>query len=234
MVGKTIDNPGQAACFGMCILNNETKCDDCGRDHCVGKKCDDCINRCWELDPLKYELTQFWATLRDIKLSIKCDGPWQRIYKSGSSSTYDQLYDDGPLILKLILELSDGTRFTSYFDFVKLRTNNLLTVGNYIGGDAENFWNAPFEMIPESKLINSTCEDFYYNLANENNCSVSGLPVFEQQNYLNLTRGYKWDFCHQTLGPSTYVSDIIMEVTSPNTTHVDFNDLFSSLMKATC
>lgn len=181
------------SCYKRCI-RDVTSCIDCGKPNCNGTKCNECSRFCWELAPQTTELKSMILWPLGFSSGVLCDGIWQMISVPNKRSIIG--LEEEPLWLKLVVVYSDNSKFTSYFDFVNVHDNNALSVGEYIGGKAGNFWGAPFENRAYTYLPDTNCRHFYYE--SPENCTATAIDTYDDQvenNVTNIVRGYEWMNC---------------------------------------
>lgn len=129
-----------------------------------------------------------------------------------------------PLILKARVQytLNDTSIVlrVAYFASVSISTDGiLLTVGDYMYGEAGNGWGAPFS----SRNLTSGAEDtnlqpFFYPPDEVDQLSAGGLPSFEDQmevldqNATLVVHGFYW-YTEDPLYNQTHITDIELLVT---------------------
>ena len=192
-------------------------CTECGRDLCVGSSCEICPKVCWEMTnkTTSLQVKLLWLTMAAQK-PMHCDGVWELInlyLTSGRVYAESDLRIEASLILKLTVEYSNGMKFESYFDSFKSHGDNTITVGNYLGGDAGNFWQAPFTERQIVSYNDTNCKAFYY--ANSTDCTANGVMSYEDQMAANasagVVKGFSWTACNDA--GSSYIEQILLFVT---------------------
>ena len=185
-------------------------CAECSRPNCNDTSCTNCIKFCWQLEPPTATLQSIvlWPTA--LPRSVDCLGSWQNINNEAFSYPYNRAdLDLGSEMvwLQLIVLYSDGSSYSSYFDSFDNNDYNELSVGNYIGGDAGNFWKAPFSNRIIVTNVTTNCLAFYY--VSPDNCTANGIESYLNQVANNVTliyRGYEWQTCNSAnFTNTTYV-----------------------------
>ncbi|XP_042226675.1 uncharacterized protein LOC121869393 [Homarus americanus] len=183
---KTFDvRPGHLpkpirTCFTECLQGD---CWICGRLHCQGEHCDDCAHNCWN-EQLKNKTAYLllWKT-EALTLTSKyhCDRGWQKIWrfkKDESSITKSFMYDllwVNPLSLRLRVVYDDFTVYSYFANFSY--SSKIIGVGNFLGGDAGNYWQAPFENLN----LKTTCPLFH---SVDYNCTSDGDGLYSNLTWL--------------------------------------------------
>lgn len=166
-----------------------------------------------------------------------CKGEWHVIMTKGVITQWSYLWEE-PVWLRVEVFLSTNETKISYFSSFSFN-NGIISVGDYVGGDAGNTWDAPFtdRVINGSKKTN--CFMFYYNEP----CYVPQLPSYEEQvaaspdplNPIIKQKGFIWEICDYIDELNqTYVTNIQLQIT-PIANNSDYNDIFfNSLRKVSC
>ncbi|KAK7065205.1 hypothetical protein SK128_027297 [Halocaridina rubra] len=188
------DANASKTCFDKCT--EQYGCGGCGRPNCQGNLCDSCLEYCWDMPSPVNGFQHFWK-----------DGLWgywtkcfdnYQLFEFSENNVPDT--PDYPMDL-LINVNRNNSRLVAYFDSISVE-NGLLTVGNYVSGDAGNFWQAPFENRSLVNYENSTCLPFFY--PSMNTCIANGLP---HPNNTFIT-GYAW-----YTGNAIMDADVVHEIT---------------------
>lgn len=169
--------PGDAAdhhttCYQQCGGD----CDSCGREYCWGDDCTNCTHACW--DPLlveKAEDLNLWPKSNpSIYLLVSCDMGWQKVWGFYRREVQFNIYPDmlnEPLKLRLRVMYNDSTTLESFFASFEYDIDFMsISVGEFVGGDAGNFWGAPFTN--RSAVGINNCLPFFYPAMDA--CSPSG------------------------------------------------------------
>nr|XP_045625190.1 uncharacterized protein LOC123774714 [Procambarus clarkii] len=154
------------SCYSSCSSGNNTNCWQCGRPSCRGPKCIDCAFYCWAEQ--LYNRTKVTAVWSDPQLAtslyVPCDKGWQMIWgyfnitQPPKFNVYPLLLNTS-LVLRLVVVYQDASVLYSYFDNFTYAGLDKISVGSYLGGNAGNYWEAPFVNLPVA--FNSSCPIFY-------------------------------------------------------------------------
>ncbi|CAL4204232.1 unnamed protein product, partial [Meganyctiphanes norvegica] len=151
---------------------------------------------CWDLNPQIRGATSMWPTLDEPKRAT-C---WNEKHQIYPAKGWPQLYDEERK-LKVNILYEDGTSKSSLFTSGSIdATNRYLTVGDYISGNAGNWWGAPFSdraIHTTTELKDTSCDPFFYPPM-EGPCEANGRPTYLDQKALDvddkdIKRYLKWD-----------------------------------------
>lgn len=201
--GDVWDN--RRTCFGMC-----GNCNSCGRQNCWGEYCTSCAHACWVdvVANLTGKLVLWKNKIPTNGLNFVCDQGWQKIWKYDQTDAFFAhvtIWDDGPLTLRLVVELTNGTILIGYFSDFTNNGDGSISVGEYTDGDTGNFWQAPFDS--RTKSSSESCLSFFYPTTN---CSVEG----------SVAPGYVWGVVASTNGTAP------LALPFPDTFYVNYIDLY--------
>ncbi|KAK7082929.1 hypothetical protein SK128_000333 [Halocaridina rubra] len=188
--------PGNSAePMTTCLNKAPEPFEECGREHCSGENCDICAATCW--DPAVIHLSDSEVMLwpePDLEngIVVRCQVGWQRIWFSTFANEglvlYDALLED-PLMVKIVVSYGDEPRRSVFEDFTATR-DEAISVGNFIHGNAGNYWDAPFSNRHRFSPEGSNCLPFYYSP--DKFCNATGVPYHNAKGEL-ITVGYGWE-----------------------------------------
>lgn len=176
-----------------------------------------CPKHCWELAEHKTEKTETVLWVKDKQYKLFCEGHWQQINKDAVKAqirSKDELSLPSSTELWLKLEVLYETEETllSYFESVDYNNDLDLSVGDYIGGSAGNYWEAPFTNRIFSRNDTTNCRKFYH--ASDNCESVGTMSYVDQMTAdVNATvvRGHSWfSHCRADLNDTAVTSVLFM------------------------
>ncbi|KAK4306377.1 hypothetical protein Pmani_021796 [Petrolisthes manimaculis] len=162
-------------CYSQC----QGTCEQCGRPNCDGKDCKECAHVCWHyLVHNISALVHLWPG-RGMGMGYmsKCDQGWQKVWGlfngtiSNKTHIYASLLENTTLVLKLVITYQDNIERVSYFGNVSI-TLNSIDVGDYLGGNAGNYWDAPFKNRVPTEYPD--CLLFYYPPMTTHTCTPGG------------------------------------------------------------
>lgn len=188
--------PGDAAdhhttCYQQC----GGVCDVCGRRYCWGDDCANCTHACW--DPLlvdKAANLYLWPRSNPSSYRfVNCDLGWQKVWgvilSEVELNIYPQMLDQ-PLKLRVRVKYNDSTVLESFFSSFDYDFDSLtISVGDFIEGDAGNFWGAPF--VNRKEVGIGKCLPFFY--PDMDSCSPTG----------GVGTGYFWDTAGMATTPAS-------------------------------
>ncbi|XP_071515668.1 uncharacterized protein [Panulirus ornatus] len=176
-----------STCFSTCFSHGG--CHSCGRPNCWGDRCQHCANRCWETPANTSGETFLWGRGKRNVFSVVCDGGWQLLWRARKSLPRNTPPNSLRLKLKLVYE--GDVHVASYFASVYVKDKRL-SVGAYLGGEAGNWWKAPFN---DRKLAYNTSLNCLPFFNPSSHCEANNIMSQEEQQRLNnrvVTRGYAW------------------------------------------
>ncbi|XP_076060296.1 uncharacterized protein LOC143036620 [Oratosquilla oratoria] len=179
-------NPGKDLCFRDCLVTTPEGCHSCGRPNCQGKKCDKCSRNCWDLQPRITGRANLWQTLKRSHMS-QCQDDWQLVWE-GERLNKTSYVKDMTLQLQLVIKYETSEeKKTSLFETATFGDEGMLSVGDYVGGKAGNYWGAPFA----DKRFLPLEPDNSGQFSNDTGADQS-LDIFSKE-------GFKWE-----IGDSAY------------------------------
>lgn len=147
-------------CFDAC-----GNCEDCGRRNCRGLLCDDCAYACWDEGMgSKSGFQHLWPkSTPKYRKDIECDGFWQKVWGRTPEgaiefSVYNTLWKER-LTLRLTVTYDEEDTVHSFFDSFEYSKGSI-SVGEFLQGDAGNFWEAPFSK--RALVATEGCLAFFY------------------------------------------------------------------------
>ncbi|KAF2368083.1 hypothetical protein FHG87_001167, partial [Trinorchestia longiramus] len=189
-----------------------------------------CPRLCWELPSIQTGWVSAILWPKRTPREVTCIGDWQQINRNAKSTdiysaTEIELGSDSKLWLKLSVIYSNEETLVSYFDEINIVNTMSLKVGNYLGGNAGNFWEAPFTGRRYHMDRESNCLYFYYA---PGNCTANGITTYKDQVELNATasirRALSWKSeCRSDLH-NTRVEKILYRVSVNKTALQEMRD----------
>lgn len=146
-----------STCYSACTGT----CQACGKPSCSGVTCNDCAHACWNYQV--YNITGSPTLWMDLQLSQTviplCNKGWQLIWGYANNFLVYPLLFSAPMVLRLAIIYKDSTVRYSYFNSFTYQAPYTIAVGAFLGGQAGNYWQAPFNNV--TMLYHSSCPLFY-------------------------------------------------------------------------